>query len=116
MYYNLIGSTFTFNEYKGKLLEDVIGLYLFRIFSKNSQSSITYDSAKNGADFILDPGVIEAGKIIMEVGMGNKGFGQVLNSSKKITAKYGLSISSTLLALDSSQFCVTVPIKFFLLV
>ncbi len=116
MYYNLVGSTATFDEYKGKLFEDVIGLYLHRIFSK-TDNSITYDSAQGGADFIVGtriPG--QGGGIVIEASLGEKKYEQVYNTSKKINARYGFVVSPTNLKISNDKQCFAVPLKFFLLI
>lgn len=115
MYYNLVGSTFTYDEYKGKLLEDVMGLYLHRIFSRGDSASITYDSARGGADFIIGSKLTNVKDIVLEAGMGKKDFGQLYNTIEKTKARYGLAVSTNELKADDSRMCVSVPLKFFFL-
>ncbi len=119
MYYNLVGSVEQYENYKGKLLEDVMGMYLMRLFGdKLGITSLTYDSAESGADFILETKP-QAGKIVIEVGMGKKkqkGFEQVTNTLSKVEGKYGLIVSQTNLSLNEKVNCVSVPLEYFLLV
>lgn len=111
MYFKFVGSTQRKEIYEGKLLEDVVGLYLGRLCEQQS-ISLTYDSAAGGADFIVrDNSEI----IAVEVGRGQKGFTQVVRTAKKVKAKYGLVISASELSLDTKQSAVAVPIDFFLL-
>lgn len=111
MYFNFIGSTIDPANYMGHLLEDTVGLYLSKyIIEKKGQ--IAYDASLGGADFVLSFG---GQKIIMEVGMGEKGFRQVYSSSTKIKANYGLAISMAPLKIDDKKFAVTVPLSYFLL-
>lgn len=111
MYYNFIGNTITSTNYMGKLFEDAAGLYL-RKYASNSLGSLTYDSSEHGADFVLSLG---DQKIIIEAGYGRKGINQIQNSAKKITAKYGLAISQSPLAMGDDGFSVIVPLEYFLL-
>lgn len=111
MYFKFIGSTQKQEIYEGKLLEDIAGLYLGRLCEQRS-ISLTYDSAAGGADFIARD---DNACIAIEVGRGQKGFTQVMRTSKKVKAKYGLVISSSELKLDAEKSAVSVPLEFFLL-
>lgn len=113
MFFNLIGSTTTFDNYKGKLMEDITGLYFYRVLGLRFGSSLTYDSAAEGADFIL---TIKQQKILVEVGYGEKRFEQVIKSLKRIGGKYGISISPTELTLNKEEKVIAIPLKFFLLI
>lgn len=111
MYFKFVGSTQRKEIYEGKLLEDIVGLYLGRLCNQRS-ISLTYDSAASGADFIVRD---EDMLIAIEVGRGQKGFAQVVRTAKKVKAKYGLVISASELAIDIKQSAVAVPLEFFLL-
>lgn len=119
MYYNLVGSIEQYENYKGKLLEDVMAMYLTRLFGNQlGTTSLTYDSAEVGADFILEvtPG---GGKIVIEAGTGNKGrkgLEQTVNTLRKVKGKYGLIVSQTHLKFDKETNCVSVPLEYFLLI
>ncbi len=115
MYYNLVGSVEQYDHYKGKLLEDVAGMYLFRAFGGNSGVSITYDSAEGGADFILSTNHMKE-KIVLEVGAGRKSSEQVAATLQKVAGKYGLLVSQTDLSLQIDKNCVSVPLEYFLLI
>lgn len=112
MYFKFIGSTQRQEIYEGKLLEDVVGLYLGRLCEQLSVS-LTYDSATGGADFIVRD---DNALIVVEVGRGQKGFAQATRTAKKVKAKYGLVISSSELKLDAKKLAVSVPLEFFLLI
>ena len=114
MYYNLVGSVEQYNHYKGRLLEDVAGVMLFHLFGGLPGASIAYDSAEAGADFILTPSMAGE-KIVLEVGMGKKGFEQAANTLSKVGGKYGLVVSQTGLGLHEDGRCVSVPLEYFLL-
>lgn len=115
MYYNLIGSIELYDQYKGWLLEDVTDVGLSYLYSNVPGASLTYDNTESGADFILFPSA-DSQKIILEVGMGKKGFRQAINSLQKVKAKYGLIVSQTRLDINNEQKCITVPLEYFLLV
>ena len=112
MYYKMIGNTISAQNARGKLTEDLVGMYLYRIFYKKPGNSLTYDSAKGGADFILGIG---NKRIIIEVGAGKKGYKQIASSSKKVNPAYSLIISSDSLELNEDLNTVKIPLRLFLL-
>lgn len=116
MYYNLIGSTISFDNYKGKLFEDVVCFYLYRVFSATQNVAITYDNSEGGADFILGTKLATDSKIIIEASLGQKGARQVLTTMSRFKSKYGLVISSGPLRIDDTKQAVNVPTKHFLLI
>ncbi|HSX29078.1 MAG TPA: AAA family ATPase [Candidatus Saccharimonadales bacterium] len=115
MFFNLVGSVVTYDDYKGFLLEDIVGLYL-SILTRQGLStmagglSITYDGADNGADFIVSS---DGRRICVEVGYGNKKSKQANASKVRHRCVYGLTVSSS--PLGKSTDSVTVPLSFFLL-
>ncbi len=114
MYFNFIGNTRTHDTYKGKILEDTVGLYLNRIFSGKPDTSVTYDSAAGGADFIIRQ---SKDMIVLEVGYGDKSFRQVVTTMAKVgvNARYGIVVSQSPLALDEEKNAVSIPLSYFLL-
>jgi predicted AAA+ superfamily ATPase len=101
----------SYNNFKGKLLEDVIGLYLHRILNLYNDVSLTYDSAKAGADFILRTG---EKKFVIEVGFGDKKIDQVRYTLQRIKGNCGIVICGT----DKLSFqdnILKIPLKYFLL-
>ncbi len=112
MFYNNIGSNLTYDKSKGKLLEDIVGLYLFKNLDMKLGTSINYDITEAGADFIIR---LNDKIIIMEVGYGDKGFKQVQNTMKRIKSSYGISVSKANLILNDNKDSVLVPLKYFLL-
>lgn len=116
MFFNLIGSIVTYDNYKGKLLEDAIGLYLSRILGLRFGSALTYDITPNSADFIVTLNTVQNKRIPIEVGFGDKAFVQVKQTMSKINAIYGLSVSASRLALNEEKNIVSVPLSFFLLI
>ncbi|MFM7088113.1 MAG: ATP-binding protein [Candidatus Paceibacterota bacterium] len=114
MYFNFIGNTRTHDNYKGKVLEDTVGLYLNRLFSGKPDTSVTYDSAAGGADFILRQG---KDMLVLEVGYGDKTFRQVVTTMAKVgvNARYGIVVSQSPLAVDEEKNMVSIPLSYFLL-
>ena len=111
MYYNFVGNIIGQKNYMGKLLEDTIGLYLTRCLV-NKNASLTYDSAQSGADFIIR---LHEQNILMEVGLGEKGFAQIENTAQRVKAKYGIVISNAPLALNPDKTTLNIPLPYFLL-
>lgn len=114
MYFNFIGNIKVRDNYKGKLLEDTVGLYLNRLFAGKPDVAITYDGVAGGADFIVRQG---NDMFVVEVGFGDKSFVQVERTMKKsgINAKYGMVVSERSLVVDEEKNIVSIPIQYFLL-
>lgn len=115
MYYKTIGNTITAQNARGKLLEDLVGMYLYRISDQKPNFFLTYDSMKGGADFIFRAGEKQ---IVIEVGMNKKEYRQVAQTAKKINADYGIIISeqSSELEYNKEANALKIPLKYFLLV
>ncbi|MDP2683674.1 MAG: ATP-binding protein [bacterium] len=112
---SVAGNEQIFSSQKGRLMEDIVAMTLYREFVSNSRGALNYDSAKAGADFILTV----AGKNIIpiEVGMGEKLGTQVRNTMKKIgSVKYGVVICRNPLTLLENANVVKVPLDYFLLI
>lgn len=97
----------------GKLLEDTVGMYLNRYFGNKMNVAINYDSSAGGADFIV---TIGDKKLIIEVGMGEKGFAQIRNTMKKVKAEYGIVIAQDRLFYSEKDNSVRIPLEYFLLI
>lgn len=112
LYFNSLGSVN--KNYLSKLLEDTTAMYFKSFLRDKINGSLTYDSSKDSADFILAFG---SEKIIIEVGTGEKDFRQIYTSFKKVSdAKYGLNISKTELKLSEDKRALSVPLEYFFLV
>ncbi|MBN1684519.1 MAG: hypothetical protein JW855_03680 [Gammaproteobacteria bacterium] len=81
--------------------------------TKNHQLKKQYDSAKGGADFILQ--LLNSKQIIIEVGMGDKNRKQVINSMKKINSDYNLIFSDSELSVDQEIKTVFIPLDYYFL-
>lgn len=112
---SVAGNEQIFAGQRGRLMEDIVAMTLYREFVASSRGSLNYDSVKSGADFILT--IAEKNIIPVEVGMGEKTGTQVRNTIKKIgSAKYGVVICRNALALLEDANVVKVPLDFFLLI
>ena len=100
-----------FSNNKGRYLEDIVALTLYREFAQRLSSPLFYDSAQGGADFILS---FLNKKIVIEVGYGDKKFEQAKATLEKIKARYGLVVSNSELAIENNV--VKVPLEYFLLI
>lgn len=114
MYYKTIGNIITEQNARGKLLEDLVGMYLYRLCDKKPIFSLTYDSAKGGADFIISAG---EKKIVIEVGVNKKEYRQVIQTTEKVKAVYGIIISEQTSALEYNKEvnALKIPLNYFLL-
>ena len=97
----------------GKLLEDIVGLYLKRI---SSSSAVHYDSKPGGADFILFNLHSIGTAIPIEVELHKRNARQIWQTLQKIEGKYGLVITDTELDIDPDNKTVFIPLEYFLLV
>lgn len=114
MYYKTIGNVITEQNARGKLLEDLVGMYLYRLCDKKPSFSLTYDSAKGGADFILSNGENE---IALEVGVNKKEYKQVAQTAKKVKAIYSIVVSeeAEVLEYNAEANALKIPLKYFIL-
>ena len=96
----------------GRLLQDLVALYLYKMSYVKPYFKILYDSSKGGADFIIKD-TRDNTNIIIEVGYGQKDSGQIDKTMKKIPAKYGLIISKRELSIKDNK--VFIPHSFFFL-
>ncbi len=112
---SVAGNEQIFSSQKGRLMEDIVAMTLYREFVANSRGALNYDSSRSGADFIL---TISGKNIIpIEVGIGEKSGTQVRNTMKKIgSAQYGVVICQTSLKLLEDANVVKVPLDYFLLI
>jgi len=115
MYYKTIGSVITDQNARGKLLEDLVGMYLYRLCDKQPIFSLTYDSAKGGADFIVKAG---EKRVVVEVGANKDEYRQVAQTAEKVKAIYGFIISekTTELQYNEQLNAIKIPLKYFLLI
>lgn len=112
---SVAGNEQIFSSQRGRLMEDIVAMTLYREFVANSRGALNYDSSKAGADFIL---TIAGENIIpIEVGVGDKFGTQVRNTMKKVgSAKYGIVICNNSLTYLDDANIVKVPLDYFLLI
>ena len=112
---SIAGNEQIFAGQRGRLMEDIVAMTLFRELVASSRGSLNYDSSKAGADFIVT--IAEKNIIPIEVGTGEKTGTQVRNTMKKIgSAKYGIVICNSQLSLLEDSNIVKVPLDYFLLI
>jgi predicted AAA+ superfamily ATPase len=112
-FYSITGQESTMSARMGKLLEDSVGAHLYREFILRGAGAFRYDSAQKGADFILQ--IANKKQILIEVGMGKKDKGQILNSMTRMPAEYGIIYSNNELRIDSENKIVNVPLDYYFL-
>ena len=95
---------------KGRLLEDIAGLYLKRI----SPFGLCYDGKPGGADFII-PGSKKEAAIPIEVGWQKRDSKQTKQTLQRVKGKYGLVVTNCVLNIDPESESVFVPLEYFLL-
>jgi len=113
MYYNMIGNVISKENASGKLLEDLVGMYLSSFLYKKINVSLTFDGNQGGADFIIGFG---HQKIVVEVGAGSKDYSQVIKTTQRIKSKYGLIINDSEFELSVENNAIKLPLRYFLLI
>lgn len=114
MYYKMIGNTISEQDARGKLLEDLVGMYLYKFANSKPVFSLVYDGAKGGADFIIKT---PQNTVAIETGVGDKDFRQVKKTAEKVKADYGIIFSERAERLEYREDvnAIKVPRKFFVL-
>ena len=114
--FNKGGSVLSPNVMYAKLLEDVVGLILWRLskIGDNLTPFLTYDAKDGGADFVV--GLAEK-CVVVEVGAGSKGLRQVEQTAKRVHPAYSIVIDNTSeISFDAESNTVRLPLEYFLLV
>jgi len=113
MYFTLTGSTRASQQVLGHLLEDMVVMYLRRIYGERSlTNSITHNTATGSADFMVTRGQKQ---YVIETGLGHKDSRQVLVTPHTRHDRIGIIISNDELSIDKKNNIVTVPIRQFVL-
>jgi len=115
MYYKTIGNSISEQNTNGKLLEDLAGMYFYRLCDKEPLYSLTYDGAKGGADFIFSVG---DKRIVIEIGVNKKEYRQVIQTASKVKAVYSIIISDKAEAVEfnQDQNALKIPLRYFVLI
>lgn len=107
----IAGSVATQETRKGRLLEDLIGLYMHREFVTKRSARFTYNAGQGHSDFTL---LTADGRCIpIEVGLGEKTAGQVVATMKEVNCSYGVVISATPLSIDKTNNVLFLPLSIF---
>ena len=112
----LNGSPFGDEEKEGRVLEDIVGLYLYKRNGVLNLGNIFYDSAEGGADFIVKAGMGNE-SVVIETGRGRKTARQVDTTYDRVpSSKYGITICNTdNIQLASNGQSVFIPWRVFAL-
>lgn len=102
---------------RGKLLEDVVGLYLKRMFldAPLTRAIVEYDPSQGGADFIVSSDGVKRNSVVIEVGANKTTSKQVIQTMNDMNAKYGIIITSGKLEVDAANNVARVPFEYFFL-
>ncbi len=111
--YKISGLQDTFNTRRGPLLEDIFGMHFYKEFLIPNIGNVSYDTSNKCADFILQ--ILNKKQIAIEVGIGEKGIKQVMNTMNNIKCNYGVVFSNDSLFIDKSINIIKVPLNYFLL-
>ena len=112
---SVAGNEQIFASQKGRFMEDIVAMTLYREFVASSRGALNHDSSKGGADFILT--IAEKSIIPIEIGIGEKLGTQVRSTMKKVrSAKYGIVICNNELTLLEDANIIKVPLDYFLLI
>jgi uncharacterized protein len=105
-------------ELRGKLLEDIVGMYLKRLFLDPplTRAIVEYDTAKGGADFIISPDGSRQSSLAVEVGAHKVTTRQAVKTLQDIDGKYGMIVTSGSLGVQQNNNIVTVPFEYFFLI
>ncbi len=98
-------------QHKGKLLEDSVGMYLYRYFAGVIGASLGYDDMQGGADFIIEA---RGKRIVVETGWNKRDGNQAIQTMKNTKATYGLLVTNSS-ALENKDSVLTVPFEVFFL-
>lgn len=115
MYYKMIGNSVSEENARGKLLEDLVGMYLYKIANNQSGFSLIYDSAQGGADFVFKS---PRNSVVIEVGVNKKEYRQVMKTAEKVGASYSIIVSEKIYQIEYNKEAnaIKLPLKYFILI
>jgi len=93
-----------------KMLEDIVVLYLKRIFRDRNTISFSSTKGQKNPDLIIET---SGDPILLEIGINKNTFAQI--SKSKIKYKFGIVINAKADALELHGDIVIIPLKYFLL-
>jgi len=86
-------------------------MYLYRHFSNTIGTSLGYDDAQGGTDFIVDA---YGKRIVLETGWNKRDATQAMQTMHDTKAHYGMLVTNSSV-LEQKNNVVTVPFAFFFL-
>lgn len=107
---HLVDSHSINTQHRGKLLEDVVGMYIYRYFSSKIGYSLSYDTMEQGADFIIDG----ANRLAIETGWNKHTHQQAVNTLRNINGKYGLLVTNAT-KVETRDNVLFIPFEYFFL-
>jgi predicted AAA+ superfamily ATPase len=110
---SIAGSDGTMATRSGKYWEDIVALHLYREFASKRVGTLLSDPSQGAADFIFQ--MLSGQEMAIEVGSGQKGTAQVMQSMKERGIERGLVISSRELSLSQDERILLIPFSYFLL-
>jgi predicted AAA+ superfamily ATPase len=112
-FYQIAGMQATDETRKGRLLEDLVGLYMHREYVTKNLAHFTYNAGNGHSDFTL---LTKAGaRIPIEVGLGKKDARQVSTTMAEFESTYGIVLSATSLGVDKTRNILYLPTSIFYL-
>ncbi|MEW5748054.1 MAG: AAA family ATPase [Candidatus Thermoplasmatota archaeon] len=109
---HLVGKFAHTPEVHGRLLEEAVSASLFRLRGTENWLDFFHDAREGGADFIVR--LSSGEEIVIEVGYGTKGKGQIIRTAKKVRPKYGVLISENELSVFPEDNIVSIPKEYML--
>lgn len=104
------------SKLRGQLLEDIVGMYLKRIFiDAQKKALVEYDTAKGGADFIVSASGEKKDSMAIEVGVKKTTNRQAVQTLEELKGRYGMVITDRPLSIDTANKVLYVPLEYFLL-
>ncbi len=110
-YYYIAGIEATENTRKGRLLEDLVGLYMYREFVQKRLADLTYNLGSGQSDFTLQ--TRKGTCMAIEVGLGSKTGRQVKATMQESRCDYGVVISATSFGVDKANNILFLPLSIF---
>ncbi len=108
-----IGQSDTPEATSGRLIEDAVTMYLYRLRREHHILAFDFDASEGGADFVIRRR--DKSLMVVEVGYGNKSRKQVEKTMLRTGSEYGMVLSDRPLSLSNDKRILSVPKEWFLL-
>jgi predicted AAA+ superfamily ATPase len=109
-----VGQSDTPETTSGRLLEDAVTMYLYRLRRERHMLAFDLDASEGGADFVIRRR--DKSLVVLEVGYGNKRRSQVEKTMSRTGSEYGIVVSDRPLSLSDDKRILSIPKEWFLLV